>query len=214
MSAAKDKLMFTGLVNAVGEIVAVEDRPGLRRLTVDSPYDPASIALGASISHDGACLTVVEIAAHGAGARHVVELAAETLAVTNLSRLQPGARVNLERSLKLGDELGGHLVSGHVDGLGDVVSVAMEGEGWRVHVRAPNAIAGLIAPKGSIAVDGVSLTVNGVQGSVFDVLIIPHTWGVTTLARLRPGDQVNLEADMLARYVARLMAHAAAQKDD
>ena len=205
--------MFTGLVSAMGEVAAVEDRPGLRRLTVDSAYDPASIAIGASITHDGACLTVVEVGAHGAGARHVVELAAETLAVTSLARLKVGDRVNLERSLKLGDELGGHLVSGHVDGLGEVTAVAQEGAGWRLHIRAPDAIAGLIAPKGSIAVDGVSLTVNNVQGRVFDVLIIPHTWDVTTLSRLKPGDSVNLEADMLARYVARLAAYAASPKD-
>jgi riboflavin synthase len=212
MNGMKDKPMFTGLVSAMGEVLAVEDRPGLRRLTVASPYAPEGIALGASITHDGACLTVVEVAPHGAGARHIVELAAETLAVTSLSRLKVGDRVNLERSLKLGDELGGHLVSGHVDGLGVVERVGEDGAGWRLHIRAPTAIAGLIAPKGSIAVDGVSLTVNGVRGEVFDVLIIPHTWAVTTLSRLRPGDQVNLEADMLARYVARLTAYQAEQK--
>ena len=205
--------MFTGLVSAVGTVAGIEDSAGLRRLTVDSVYDPASIALGASITHDGACLTVVEVAPHGAGARHIVELAAETLALTTLSRLQLGDRVNLERSLKLGDELGGHLVSGHVDGLGEVTSVSQEGPGWRLHIRAPDSIAGLIAPKGSIAVDGVSLTVNSVEGRVFDVLIIPHTWTVTTLSRLRVGDRVNLEADMLARYVARLTAYANAAKD-
>lgn len=204
--------MFTGLVSAVGVVEAVADMPGLRRLTVRSSYDPASIALGASITHDGACLTVVSVEAAGDGARHTVELAAETLAVTNLARLGVGDRVNLERSLKLGDELGGHLVSGHIDGLGVVTSVGQEGAGWRIHIRAPNAIAGLIAAKGSVAVDGVSLTVNSVQGAVFDVLIIPHTWSVTTLSRLAPGHTVNLEADMLARYVARLAAFSAEQK--
>lgn len=201
--------MFTGLVSAKGTVAAVEDAPGLRRLTVDSAYDAASIALGASITHDGVCLTVVSVVPHEAGARHVVELASETLAVTSLNRLRVGDAVNLERSLRFGDELGGHIVSGHVDGLGEVVSVAQEGPGWRIHIQAPDAIAGLIAPKGSIAVDGVSLTVNSVQGRVFDVLIIPHTWEVTTLSRLKPGDSVNLEADMLARYVARLAAYQA-----
>lgn len=201
--------MFTGLVSAMGTVAAVDDRPGLRRLTVDSPYDAAGIALGASITHDGVCLTVVEVAPQAGGARHVVELAAETLAVTSLARLAVGDRVNLERSLKLGDELGGHLVSGHVDAVGRVSAVAQEGEGWRVHIEAPASLAGLIAPKGSIAVDGVSLTVNRVAGAVFDVLIIPHTWAVTTLSRLKPGDIVNLEADMLARYVARLLAYTA-----
>jgi riboflavin synthase len=206
--------MFTGLVSAMGKVAAIEDQPGLRRLTIDSPYDAASIALGASITHDGACLTVVAVAPHAGGARHVVELASETLAVTSLARLMVGDHVNLERSLKLGDELGGHIVSGHVDGLGAVVSVVQEGAGWRIHIRAPESIAGLIAAKGSIAIDGVSLTVNSVAGTVFDVLIIPHTWAVTTLSRLKLGDSVNLEADMLARYVARLAAYLADRKPD
>lgn len=201
--------MFTGLVSAVGTVANAQDEPGLRRLTIDAPYDPASIPLGASVCHDGVCLTVVSVAAHDDGARYDVEVAAESLKLTSLGRLQAGDRVNLERSLRLGDELGGHIVSGHVDGLGEVMSVAQEGPGWRIHVRAPHTIAGLIAAKGSIAVDGVSLTVNSVQGEVFDVLIIPHTWAVTTLSRLKPGDSVNLEADMMARYVARLAAYAA-----
>lgn len=197
--------MFTGIVTALGEVEAIERRNGLMRLTIASPYDAAGVEIGASICHDGCCLTVVETNGRQGGMTHVVEVAAESLDVTTLGHLNVGDRVNLERSLKVGDELGGHIVSGHVDGLGEVVSVIADGEGWRVRVRAPAALAPLIAQKGSIAINGVSLTVNEVEGDVFGVLIIPHTWQVTTLARLKPGVKVNLEVDMLARYVARLL---------
>lgn len=197
--------MFTGIVTAVGEIEAAERRDGLLRLTVTAPYDAAGVDLGASICHDGCCLTVVEKTARASGMAYVVEVAAESLALTTLGGLGVGDRMNLERSLKLGDELGGHLVSGHVDGLGEVASVTADGEGWRVRIKAPTALAPLIAQKGSIAINGVSLTVNEVEGDTFGVLIIPHTWQVTTLSRLKPGARVNLEVDMLARYVARLL---------
>lgn len=199
--------MFTGLVDALGEVIEAAPSAGLLRLTLDCPYDPASVALGASICHDGCCLTVVERApAPAGGLRYQVELAAETLEKTTLARLKTGDKVNLERSLKVGDELGGHFVSGHVDGVGAVISVAQDGAGWRLKIAPPASLRALIAPKGSIAVDGVSLTVNEVDAEGFGVLIIPHTWAVTTLARLKPGDRVNLEADMLARYVARILA--------
>jgi len=198
--------MFTGLVSAVGEIAAVERGNGLMRLTVDSPYDAASVELGASICHDGCCLTVVEAAPHGDGMRHVVEVAAESLGVTSLGHIARGDNVNLERSLRAGDELGGHIVTGHVDGLGEVLSVAPDGDGWRVKIAPPASIAHLIAQKGSIAVAGVSLTVNEVDDEGFGVLIIPHTWAVTTLAKLEPGGKVNLEADLLARYTARILS--------
>ena len=197
--------MFTGIVTAMGEVEAIERRNGLMRLTVASPYDAAGVEIGASICHDGCCLTVVETIGRQGGMTHVVEVAAESLDVTTLGHLAVGDRVNLERSLKVGDELGGHIVSGHVDGLGEVVAVTADGEGWRVRVRAPSTLSPLIAQKGSIAINGVSLTVNEVEGDVFGVLIIPHTWQVTTLARLKPGARVNLEVDMLARYVARLL---------
>jgi riboflavin synthase len=198
--------MFTGIVTALGEVKAVEALPGLTRLSIESPYDPASVEIGASIAHDGCCLTVVEIAPHpGAGMRHVVEVAAESLALTTLGDLKVGDLVNLERSLRVGDELGGHMVLGHVDGLGKVLAMREDGQGWRLRIKPPHAIAHLIAPKGSIAVSGVSLTVNEVDDEAFGVLIIPHTWAVTTLAKLKPGDQVNLEADMMARYAARLI---------
>lgn len=195
--------MFTGIVTAVGEVKAVEALPGLTRLTIAAPYAGADI--GASIAHDGVCLTVVETETHQNGMRYVVEVAPESLALTTMGDLKAGDRVNLERSLKLGDELGGHIVQGHVDGLGEVLSVKQDGEGWRLKIRPPHDIAHLIAPKGSIAVSGVSLTVNEVDDAGFGVLIIPHTWAVTTLSKLQPGDKVNLEADMMARYAARLV---------
>lgn len=198
--------MFTGIVTAVGEIAAVERRNGLMRLAIDSPFDPEGIEIGASIAHDGCCLTVVEKSELPAGARYVVEVAPEALKLTTLGDLRRGDRVNLERSLRLGDELGGHVVQGHVDGTGEVLSVEADGEGWRLRIQPPASINQLIAPKGSIAVAGVSLTVNEVDDEGFGVLIIPHTWEVTTLSRLNPGDKVNLEADMMARYAARLDA--------
>jgi riboflavin synthase len=200
--------MFTGIVTAQGEITAIERRNGLIRWTVESPYDAIGVAIGASILHAGCCLTVVETQGRGpAQMRHVVEIAAESIGVTTLAHYQVGDRVNLERSLAIGDELGGHIVSGHVDGLGEVQSVSADGEGWRVTIKAPAHVAPLVAAKGSIAVDGVSLTVNEVDGDVFGVLIIPHTWAVTSLSALKPGARVNLEADMLARYVARILSY-------
>jgi riboflavin synthase len=195
--------MFTGIVTALGEVKAVDTLPGLTRLTIAAPYAGADI--GASIAHDGVCLTVVETETHQTGMRYVVEVAAESLALTTMGNLKVGDRVNLERSLRVGDELGGHIVQGHVDGLGEVLSVRQDGEGWRLKIKPPQEIAHLIGPKGSIAVSGVSLTVNEVDEAGFGVLIIPHTWAVTTLAKLQPGDKVNLEADMMARYAARLV---------
>jgi riboflavin synthase len=195
--------MFTGIVTAIGEVKAVEKLPGLTRLTIAAPYAGADI--GASIAHDGVCLTVVETEAYQGGMRYVVEVAQESLDLTTMAALKAGDRVNLERSLRVGDELGGHIVQGHVDGLGEVLSVRQDGEGWRVRIKPPPEIAHLIAQKGSIAVAGVSLTVNEVDEEGFGVLIIPHTWAVTTLAKLKAGDKVYLEADMMARYAARLV---------
>lgn len=197
--------MFTGIVTALGEVKAIERRDGLVRLTIASPYDADGVEIGASVAHDGVCLTLVETEARQDGMSHLVEVAAESLALTTMGDLQIGDRVNLERSLRLGDELGGHMVQGHVDGLGEVLSVTQDGEGYRIRVRPPHVIEPLIAPKGSIAIAGVSLTVNEVDDEGFGVLIIPHTWAVTTLSRLQPGDKVNLEADMMARYAARLI---------
>jgi riboflavin synthase len=197
--------VFTGIVSALGEVRAAERRDGLLRLSIAAPYEAGGIDIGASIAHDGCCLTVVERSADGGGARYLVEVAPESLALTTLGGLNTGDKVNLERSLRVGDELGGHMVQGHVDGLGEVLWVRQDGEGWRIRVRPPESIAHLIAQKGSIAIAGVSLTVNEVDAEGFGVLIIPHTWAVTTLSKLKAGDKVNLEADMMARYAARLI---------
>ncbi len=196
--------MFTGIVTALGRVEQAERREGLLRLAVAAPYESSDVAIGASIAHDGVCLTVVEKAPAPNGLRYVVEVAPESLAMTTLGALKAGDTVNLERSLKIGDELGGHIVQGHVDGLGEVVTVRQDGEGWRLRIAPPDHIAFLIAPKGAVAVNGVSLTVNEVDAQGFGVLVIPHTWAVTTLSALKPGDKVNLEADMMARYAARL----------
>jgi riboflavin synthase len=196
--------MFTGIVTDIGRVIALEDGP-VRRATIASAYDAAGIALGASISHDGACLTVVSVEADGAGARHVVEISPETLARTMLGGWEVGTKINLERALKMGDELGGHIVQGHVDGVGEVTERVDENGWMRLRIAAPDAIAGFIAEKGSIAVDGVSLTVNAVAGAAFDLMIIPHTADVTTLSRLQKGAHVNLEVDVMARYAARLI---------
>jgi riboflavin synthase len=197
--------MFTGIVSALGDVKAVERLPGLTRLTIASAYDPASVEIGASIAHDGCCLTVVETASQHGGMRHVVEVAAESLALTTLGAVREGDKVNLERSLRVGDELGGHMVLGHVDGVGEILSVQKDGEGWRLKIRPPREISHLIVAKGSVAVAGVSLTVNEADDDSFGVLIIPHTWAVTTLSNLKAGSKVNLEADMMARYAARLI---------
>ena len=205
--------MFTGIVSDVGTIVGLEDRGDLR-VRIRSGFAPAGIALGASIACDGICLTVVDRGPDGAGAWFDVDLSAETVARTTVRRARtawtPGRRVNLERALRLGDELGGHIVSGHVDGLAEVIGRRPEGDSVRFTFRAPEALARYVAPKGSVALNGTSLTVNEVAGAEFGVNLIPHTLAVTTWGDVEPGDPVNLEIDTLARYVARLTAYAAA----
>jgi riboflavin synthase len=191
--------MFTGIVTDVGRVRAVRDTNRDRRFEIETAYDLATIDIGASVSHAGCCLTVVE----KGGDWFAVEVSGETLAVTTLGDWAPGRRMNLERAARVGDELGGHIVSGHVDGIGEVVEVTPEGGSHRVRVRVPQPLHRFIAPKGSITIEGVSLTVNEVEGDVFGVNLIPHTWDVTTLGDLAPGDPVNLEIDMLARYLAR-----------
>jgi len=191
--------MFTGIVTDIGRVRKVEQTARDRRYEVETVWDTSGIDLGASISHAGCCLTVTE---KGPG-WFAVEVSGETLSKTNLGDWTEGHRVNLERAARLGDELGGHIVSGHVDGLGKVISVTPEGGSHRIEIEAPAPLHRFIAPKGSITVDGVSLTVNAVQGQVFGLNIIPHTWEATTLGALKPGDAVNLEIDMLARYLAR-----------
>jgi riboflavin synthase len=198
--------MFTGLVTDIGEILGVEQRAeGLRRLSVASDYDAGSIAIGASIACSGICLTAVGVEPRGAGAAFEVDAAAETLSVTTAGSWRPGTRVNLERSLKVGDELGGHIVSGHVDGLGELLARENLPEMARLVVRAPAQLARFIAAKGSVALDGVSLTVNTVEDDRFSVLIIPHTLAVTTLGLMQAGARLNLEVDLIARYAARLL---------
>ncbi|HEV3395213.1 MAG TPA: riboflavin synthase [Xanthobacteraceae bacterium] len=198
--------MFTGIVTDVGEVLSVEERAlGLRRLTIGCRYDRASIAVGASIACAGACLTVVATGIHDGRTTFAVDAAAETLAVTTAGRWTAGTRVNLERALKMGDELGGHLVAGHVDGIAEVVAREDLPDMARMIVRMPAPLARFIAAKGSVALDGVSLTVNSVDRDRFSVLIIPHTLAVTTLAATRPGDALNLEVDLMARYAARLL---------
>jgi riboflavin synthase len=191
--------MFTGIVTDVGRVRAVDARPGGRRFEIETAYDTSGLALGASVSHAGCCLTVVD---KGPG-WFAVELSNETLAKTTLGDWAVGDPVNLERALKVGDEMGGHIVAGHVDAAGEVVAVHADGEAFRVKIRAPAPLHRFIASKGSVTVDGVSLTVNEVDGDLFGVALIPHTWKVTTLNRLQPGARVNLEIDVLARYAAR-----------
>jgi len=191
--------MFTGIVTDIGRVRSVRQTERDRRYEIDTAWDTAGIDLGASISHAGCCLTVTE---KGPG-WFAVEVSGETLSKTTLGDWREGDQVNLERAAKLGDELGGHIVSGHVDGLGRVVSVTPEGGSHRIDIEAPGPLHRYIAAKGSITVDGVSLTVNTVDDRVFGLNIIPHTWDATTLGRLKAGDAVNLEIDMLARYLAR-----------
>ena len=195
--------MFTGIVTGVGEVrgIAPVGQGTDMRLVIGAPWpDTGAIPVGASVACAGCCLTAVEVGSDW----FAVDVSGETLSKTGLGEWRVGTTLNLERSLRLGDELGGHLVSGHVDGLGEVLEVRPEGGSWRVRVRVPRELARFIAPKGSVAVDGVSLTVNEVEGEVFGVNVIPHTWTATTLGQLRPGARVNIEVDMLARYVARL----------
>ena len=198
--------MFTGIVTDIGEIRAVaEQAEGLRRLSIGCRYDLDGIAIGASIACSGACLTVVRTAVAGNVPTFEVDAAAETLRVTTAGGWTAGARINLERSLRIGDELGGHLVSGHVDGLAELVGREDTAGMACLTFRAPAPLMRFIAAKGSVALDGVSLTVNTVDDDTFSVLAIPHTLAVTTLGERRLGDFLNLEVDQMARYAARLM---------
>ena len=198
--------MFTGIVTDMGEVRSVKPRAdNLHRLTIFTRYPRADLINGASIACSGVCLTVVDAGEEDGRAWFAVDAADETMRVTTAGRWRHGGRVNLERPLKLGDELGGHLVAGHVDGLATVVAREDMTDMARLALRAPPQLARFIAPKGSVALDGVSLTVNEVEGDVFSVLIIPHTLLVTTLGALAKGDEVNLEIDTMARYAARLL---------
>jgi riboflavin synthase len=193
--------MFTGIITDVGEVVA---RKG-DAYTVRSDYDPASIAIGASIACDGCCLTVTSIGADGTGCRFTVDVSNETRSRTTIEGWAAGTRINLERSLRAGDELGGHIVSGHVDAVARILDVQPDGESRRILLEAPEHLALYIAPKGSVALDGASLTVNEVSGNRFGINLIPHTLTVTTWGAKTAGQFANLEVDLFARYVARLL---------
>lgn len=194
--------MFTGIVSHVGTIRRVREG-AQREFEIVPGFALGDLELGASVCHSGVCLTVTGKTADS----FTVQASPETLQRTTLSLWQEGQGVNLERSLKLGDELGGHLVFGHVDAVGELLAATPAGDGWVLRFSLPESLAAMVAVKGSITVDGVSLTVTAVEAGWFEVALIPHTWNHTTLRERRPGDRVNLEADMLARYVARQLAH-------
>lgn len=193
--------MFTGIIGDTGEIARIEDKGGIQRILIRTSFDVSKMDIGASVACDGCCLTVVEKEA----GLFAVEVSNETLDKTMLSGWQEGTKVNLEQSLKMGDELGGHIVSGHVDGTAILEDIKQDGESWRLTLNVPDALAQYIAPKGSVALNGISLTVNEVDGNRFGVNIIPHTWDVTNISTWQKNDKINLEVDMLARYVARIL---------
>ena len=197
--------MFTGIVTDVGTVAATTPMDEGVKLRIATSYDPKTIAMGASIAHGGVCLTVTNLPEDASNERWFeVEAWEEALRLTTIAGWTSGTRVNLERALKIGDELGGHIVSGHVDGKAEILSVTSEGEAVRIRLRAPESLARFVAPKGSVALDGTSLTVNSVDGTYFDVLLIRHTLGVTTWGDRQAGDFVNFEVDTMARYAARL----------
>jgi riboflavin synthase len=197
--------MFTGIVTDVGEVLGAESAGGGRRFRLACGYDKATIAIGASIACSGVCLTVTALE-RAADGRTVfsVDASSETLARSTLGAWQPGARVNLERSLKIGDELGGHIVTGHIDGVAELLAREDETMGARFSVRCPANLKRFVAEKGSVALDGTSLTVNGVRDDVFDLMLIPHSLAVTTWGDAKAGDRLNIEVDLMARYAARL----------
>jgi riboflavin synthase len=197
--------MFTGIVSDVGQVVDITPSGDLRRLRIASAYEAKSIPVGASIANSGACLTVVGVEPLNRGSEIAFDVGAETLAVTTLGRWREGGHVNLERSLKVGDELGGHMVSGHVDGIAEILSRRDFDGMAHFRFRAPKDLARFIAVKGSVALDGTSLTVNAVEEDAFEALLIPHTLKVTTWGERKAGDKVNIEVDQMARYAARLI---------
>ncbi|MEM1343035.1 MAG: riboflavin synthase [Pseudomonadota bacterium] len=199
--------MFTGIVREVGRVRAIRDE-GDRRVEIVCARPAEEIEIGASISCNGVCLTAVEKGVAGTKTWFAVQASAETCAKTTLGSWSEGSAINLEPALRLGDELGGHIVSGHVDGLAEIVAIRPEGASHRVSIKVPNALARYLAPKGSVALDGISLTVNevedGAEGTVFGINVIPHTWAVTSFAEASVGTRLNMEIDLLARYVDRL----------
>lgn len=199
--------MFTGIVTAMGSVRAIEKR-GDTHIVIDAPFDAGSIDVGASVACAGCCLTVVD-RGNTKGSWFAVSASGETLSKTTIGSWKIGDRINLERPLRVGDELGGHIVTGHIDAVGEVIDAVPEGESLRLTIRVPDSLAPYIAAKGSIALDGVSLTVNEVEGSRFGVNIIAHTTKITSLGRARKGTKLNVEIDLLARYVAKLLKRCA-----
>lgn len=195
--------MFTGIITDIGRVESVQARPGGNLFRIMTAYDPQTIDIGASIACAGVCLTVIERGADDGANWFEVEAWEEALRLTTASTWQAGTKINLERAMKVGDEYGGHMVSGHVDGQAEIVAVKPEGDATRFVLEAPEALSPFIAPKGSVALDGTSLTVNGVDGNKFDVLLIDHSQKVTTWGEANKGDKVNLEVDGLARHVKR-----------
>lgn len=196
--------MFTGIITDVGEVIGREGG----RFAIRSGFDADDIDIGASIACDGCCLTVVTVRPDGVGSAFTVDVSNETLSKTTLGAWAPGRRINLERALRAGDELGGHIVSGHVDGVARILDIRPDGESRRLLFELPAPLARFVAPKGSVALDGTSLTVNEVQGARFGINLIPLTLTQTTWGRKKPGDEINVEIDLFARYVARLMETA------
>ncbi len=197
--------MFTGIVSDIGRVAASQPSANGARLAIDCAYDAASIDIGASIACAGVCLTVVELKASAQGCRFKADMSVETLSCTTLGDYAAGMTINLERALKASDELGGHMMLGHVDGVAQITKRETDGESVRFALKAPHELARFIAPKGSIALDGTSLTVNEVAGAEFSINIVPHTARVTSWGEREAGDRVNLEVDLLARYLARLI---------
>ena len=197
--------MFTGIITDIGTVASVVNNGGDMRIGIYTSYDLDDVDIGASIACSGCCLTVVK----KIDDIFMVDVSAETLSKTNIGSWNEGAKINLERALKMGDELGGHIVSGHVDGLATLKSITKEGDSHRLVFDVPKDLGSFIAPKGSVSLDGISLTVNEVDGTTFGVNIIPHTWENTTLGQIKEGDSIHIEIDMLARYVARALAYQA-----
>lgn len=192
--------MFTGIITDIGRVRSIE-KNGDWRIVIETQMDLSATPMGASICCSGCCLTVVDMGNDW----FAVDVSAESLSKTVIESWEQGSAINLEPSLKMGDEMGGHIVSGHVDGTAELISIKEEGDSYRLKIKAPKALAGFIAPKGSVALDGISLTINEVEGETFGVNIIPHTWAHTTLSERKAGDMLNIEIDMMARYVARML---------
>jgi riboflavin synthase len=195
--------MFTGIIKTMGTVVKVDSDRGDPRFYIQSDLDLSAIDIGASVCHAGCCLTVVE----KDGDVFATDVSAETLSKTTLGEWAVGTKINLETSLKMGDEMGGHIVSGHVDGVAKIISIIPEGDSHRLVIEVQQGLAKFIAPKGSVALDGISLTVNEVNDNQFGINIIPHTWDITTLGQRAEGDSLNIEIDTIARYAIRAVEH-------